>query len=136
MICLGKLKKRKIKISEEGKPRILSIISFVCITNYPNSQCLKTTSIHYFIVSEGHESVSRLSGWLWHRVSSEAVVKLLAGAALSGGWTGAEESTCKRILSQGCWQGVWVSLQLCLIDLYECLRFFKALLIVSIVKQS
>lgn len=49
------------------------------------------------IVSEGHEPGSSLAGWLGLRVSYEAAVKLLAGAALSEGLNGAGESTCKII---------------------------------------
>ena len=89
IICFGKFKSRTTR-NNKDEPRIFIIILFVYVTNYPNTQCLKTTKIHYLIVSEGCESGSNLAGCLWLRVSSKEAVKLLAGIVLSESLTGQE----------------------------------------------
>lgn len=52
------------------------------MTNYRQTQHLKTTNTYYLRVSEGQESRNGLAGWLWLRMSQEIAVKLLAWVAV------------------------------------------------------
>lgn len=111
IICFGKFKNRTTRNSKD-EPRILIIILFVYVTNYPNTQCLKTTKIHYLIDSEGHESESNLAGCLSLRVSSKVAVKLLAGAVLSEGLAGQENQLAREFNPKTAVRGPHFSLAL------------------------
>lgn len=98
---------------------MIVLVLSCCITNYPQTKKFKITNTYYLTGSECQGSRSGLAGCFYLRVSYEAAVKLLAGAAViskfkwdSGSLTGLLTGI-RSLLAAGCepqFLAMWASL--------------------------
>lgn len=70
------------------------LVIYFCVTNYPQTQPLKTTSNYYFAIAMDQKFGSGLEGWYWRRMAHESAITELAAVISS--------LDCKRFCFCGC----------------------------------
>lgn len=56
-----------------------ALVTYCCVSDYPQTKQLKTTNICYIIVSEGQEPPGTLVEWFWFRVSNKLEIRCYLG---------------------------------------------------------
>ena len=62
------------------------LVIYFCVTNYPQTQPLKTTSNYYFAIAMDQKFGSGLEGWYWRRMAHESAITELAAVISSLDW--------------------------------------------------